>query len=311
MAPQADLITEQLFPSVRISIRDDLDGDSDGSTISHFGGLPFLPSGLEWPRWDRKGFLEARIARYEERFRANPRATGLRDRIAEMRGQLSARPVPLMFLGQVCLRELQSVVALEEWPKDGMLAFFYDSSQNSWGFDPADRGHCCVLYFPESNDCVSIAFPPDLPEDAKFVSRRLEFEPEWTLPTSIFLNGNRVSKWSNDEYGRLLDQFSATPAEKYAVHRCAGHPQEVQNAMQLECQLVTNGLYCGDPSGYKNPRRTLLENGAADWRLLMQFDSDERLGWMWGDVGRIYFWSRRQDIKTKNFLASWAIMQCH
>ncbi len=29
--------------------------------------------------------------------------------------------------------------------------------------------------------------------------------------------------------------------------------------MELECQLVANGLYCGDSSGYEDPGRMSLE----------------------------------------------------
>jgi hypothetical protein len=42
--------------------------------------------------------------------------------------------------------------------------------------------------------------------------------------------------------------------------------------MQLECQLASNGIYCGDPDGYKNPRVAELKSGAADWILLLQID---------------------------------------
>jgi uncharacterized protein YwqG len=82
--------------------------------------------------------------------------------------------------------------------------------------------------------------------------------------------------------------------------------------MRLECQLVTNGIYCGDSSGYQDPRRSVLEKGAADWNLLLQIDSDEKqLGWIWGDTGRVYFWARRQDIALAEFDGSWALLQCY
>ena len=42
----------------------------------------------------------------------------------------------------------------------------------------------------------------------------------------------------------------------------------------------------------------MLEAGADDWRLLLQVNSDDYAGWMWGDVGRVYFWIRRQDFAT-------------
>jgi uncharacterized protein YwqG len=81
--------------------------------------------------------------------------------------------------------------------------------------------------------------------------------------------------------------------------------------MELECQLVTNGLYTGNPSGYQDPRRKTLEAGAIDWTLLLQIDSDDRVGMMWGDVGMLYFWIRRQDLASRKFDKVWTILQCH
>lgn len=84
--------------------------------------------------------------------------------------------------------------------------------------------------------------------------------------------------------------------EDLTIHRLLGHPDPIQGDMQLECQLVTNGLYCGDAAGYADPRRTALAQGAHDWRLLLQVDTDETLGSEWGDTGRVYFWLREQDL---------------
>jgi uncharacterized protein YwqG len=81
--------------------------------------------------------------------------------------------------------------------------------------------------------------------------------------------------------------------------------------MELECQLVTNGIYCGDPSGYEGPRAAVLEAGSADWRLLMQLDSDDEAGMMWGDAGRLYFWIREADLRERRFDKVWLILQCH
>ena len=39
----------------------------------------------------------------------------------------------------------------------------------------------------------------------------------------------------------------------------------VQGDMQLEAQLVMNGLYCGDPSGYHDPRAAKLEKTCEEW----------------------------------------------
>jgi hypothetical protein len=90
-----------------------------------------------------------------------------------------------------------------------------------------------------------------------------------------------------------------------------GYPDPVQGPdMDLECQLVSNGLYCGDSSGYQDPRAEELKKGAADWKLLVQMDSDDDLGVTWGDVGMLYFWIRHEDARQKNFDSTWVVLQC-
>lgn len=79
---------------------------------------------------------------------------------------------------------------------------------------------------------------------------------------------------------------------------------------ELECQLVTNGLYCGDETGYNNERRKALESDAVNWRILLQIDSNEEIGMYWGDLGRIYFWIREDDLRNKEFDNVWTILQC-
>jgi len=73
-------------------------------------------------------------------------------------------------------------------------------------------------------------------------------------------------------YGELLAAADAT------IHRLLGHPDPVQGEMQLECQLVTHGLYCGNASGYRDPRAAQLAPGAVDWRLLLQVDTQDEAG---------------------------------
>jgi len=66
----------------------------------------------------------------------------------------------------------------------------------------------------------------------------------------------------------------------------------MQNPMELECELVTNGINTGGPEGYADPRVVELRKSAGAWRLLLQLDSRDDLNWMWGDFGRLYFWRR-------------------
>ena len=47
---------------------------------------------------------------------------------------------------------------------------------------------------------------------------------------------------------------------------------------------------------YQGPRYGQLAPGAADWRLLLQIDSDDDAGIMWDTTGRVYVWIREQDL---------------
>jgi uncharacterized protein YwqG len=213
-------------------------------------------------------------------------------------------------LGQLNLGDIQSVAPLSGWPREGTLAFFHAWPDDVWGFDPLARGHCRTIYCPATEHTKVMPAPADLSDEAKFPERIVSFAPEWTLPTYIDAGEVTLSFW-DDDYHDLCAKIMSITAEECPIHRCGGHPQQIQGDMQLECQLVTNGIYCGDPSGYRDPRVPLLTPGAADWQLLLQIDSDEeRLGWMWGDLGRLYFWARQQDIAENDFDGSWALLQC-
>lgn len=305
LAGEAELLIKHLLPSARVVVREPLESSAKSSNTSRFGGMPLLPHGQLWPTWDKREFLSGQVARLQEKFRANPRATGLRDIALRMRQDLPKGPVPLPFLGQLSLAEIHAAAPLRGWPSEGTLAFFCETS--SWGFDPLARGHCRVFFFPPHEELIPLPAPNDLPDEARFLERALAFEREWTLPSCIEQNG-----LDYDEYSDLCEELMPGLKTNSPIHRCGGHAQEIQGEMRLECQLVTNGIYCGDPSGYQDPRRSILEKGAADWQLLLQVDSDEeRLGWMWGDTGRVYFWARRQDIEVADFNGSWSILQCY
>jgi uncharacterized protein YwqG len=321
-----EALLDHLSPSVRITVVGESGNESGAQGRSYFGGAPSLPANLSWPDWDKRDYLQAEIASIQKRFDAyaakikgqperipgihERRTNGFRNSLAKKREQLALGRIPLAFLGQVSLREVNAVVPLPGWPREGILAFFYDPDQ-IWGFDPLDRGHCSVLFYPEDVPLAPAEFPDSLVSHARFPKRALDFKCEWILPTRLVLNNAQPDLLNTDEYRNLVNQLNSDGEAGKLIHRIGGHPQAIQGDMQLECQLVAHGLYCGDQSGYKDPRRIELEKDASDWRLVAQFDSDEAgLGWMWGDLGRVYFWARKQDIAAGDFGNGWAILQC-
>jgi uncharacterized protein YwqG len=98
------------------------------------------------------------------------------------------------------------------------------------------------------------------------------------------------------------------------VHRLLGHPDPVQGDMQRECQLASNGINCGGREHLSDPRTPSLHEGAGDWRLLLQIDSidstESDTGMMWGDLGRLYYWIREEDLRVRAWDLAWLVLQC-
>jgi uncharacterized protein YwqG len=44
---------------------------------------------------------------------------------------------------------------------------------------------------------------------------------------------------------------------------------------------------------------------------LLQLDSDEEAGMMWGDRGMLYFWIPEEALAPRRFGEVWTILQCY
>jgi uncharacterized protein YwqG len=213
----------------------------------------------------------------------------------------------LGFLARVSMSELKQVHPVPWLPNAGALLFFYDMDKQPWGFDPKDRGACAVLHVPD------LPLPVD-PSTAKtntsvLPHKSVAFREVATYP-SWDRDVIRNLKFSDDEFNAYLD-ISGAAFAGMSRHQISGFPAAVQSDnMELECQLASNGLYCGDGTGYSDPRAETLSAGAKDWRLLFQMDTDDDLELMWGDCGTVYIWVREQDAKAGNFENPWLILQC-
>lgn len=268
----ADSLVELARPSVRL-VPDATTPARSGA--SRLGGSPDLPFSTDWPRHEGH---------------------------------------PLSFIAQVNLAETAAYEPEGLLPRDGLLSFFYDAvTQRAWGFDPADRGASAVIYTPASEATSRREPPADLPEEGVFEAMGLRPGAELTFaPWESF--DVECLGMSPDEGFAYAEQGFAHPEpvddKDHVIHRLLGHPDPVQGDMQVTCQLVTNGLYCGDSTGHLDPRARDLRGGAAAWRLLLQVDSQEEAGMMWGDVGRLYYWIRHADLLARDSDLSWLILQC-
>jgi uncharacterized protein YwqG len=244
----------------------------DSDTHSQLGGLPALPGSVDWPAKDGTS---------------------------------------LSFIAQIDLASQPRALAEQGFPSEGLLLFFYDAEQSTWGFDPNDRGSFAVTYVPDPSSAVLTNHPDDVPAHARYGPVPLASELTMMLPPweSVVVEELKLTRAQLDAYQALLERLGED--EEWA-NRCivGGYPDQIQGDMTLECAMVSAGLFCGDGEAFKDPRRPELQRQATEWRLLLQVPSSEASGMMWGDAGCLYYWIRAEDLRARRFDRAWMILQC-
>jgi uncharacterized protein YwqG len=241
---------------------------------SHLGGAPDLPGDFQWPEHGER---------------------------------------PLDFLIQVNCAEIVDFDLKGTLPRVGMLSFFYDLQEQPWGYDPEDQDGFRVVYF--ANIAVlGSRYIPDQSQPIPICA--LQFSPCLTAPSpwsKVYENFQSRLAFTPDEednYFTFIEKLDELAYPKGRQHRLLGHSANIQGDMQLEAQLVTHGINCGDSEGYRSAKAKQLEAGADDWRLLLQLDSDRTASLTWGDAGMLYFWIRQQDLQARAFDRVWMDLQC-
>jgi uncharacterized protein YwqG len=216
--------------------------------------------------------------------------------------------IKLGFLARLSLGEIQQAHTVPWLPQSGALLFFYDLQKQPWGFDPKDRGGFAVVLAPDLPALASSANRSPDANVSPIAFRNVSFRRIDVVPSdsgSVRAMELTELEWETLEAIEQAD-FGGKPK-----HQVSGNPSPVQgNYMDLECQLASNGVYCGAPEGYKSARALELESGKENWRLLFQVDSDDDLGVMWGDAGMLYYWIEEQEALKGNFTNAWLILQC-
>ena len=198
-------------------------------------------------------------------------------------------------------------------PKWGLLSFFYDAESQPWGFDPGDAVGFKLMWFDDRG--LQRCEPPEALEQrfnpVPLAAQARECVPAFdTFAVSKILTSAAHAKFAHRQ---LIDLLAGEGKDDFsnAGHALGGWPCPIQGEMETECQLVANGVFCGGPEGFSSERAARLRPGAGDWRLILQLDTDERAGWIWGDGGKIYVWMREQDVRARRFDRCWTILQCY
>lgn len=269
LLPRSQVIEKAVLPAARI-LKDPGEGRLGGSRL---GGVPDVPAQFQWPQHHGS---------------------------------------PLPFLAQINFAELPPGIPWGSVPAEGLALFFYDTDNQPSGLDPADRGSAQVILVRDAWSLVPAPVPAALRQkQAVRPAFPLCFTVEPSLPAegTILQEAMGLATGELEDYADLWDMLHEQLLPDQPRHQALGHSHDLLGEMQWEAQLVTHGLYCGDASGYNDPRAAALEEGARDWRLLLQLDSDSGLGWEWGDAGLLFFWIREADLQLGRLDQAWAILQ--
>ena len=235
--------------------------------VSKLGGQPDLPAEIPWPVWNN---------------------------------------LPQSFIAQIHLDDLCSYDAQRVLPPRGMLWFFYDAQQQTFGENPKDVGGWRVLFKEDLSTLQRTSFPAQLPTHSRFSACSIRFACELTLPQQPQLE-LATFDWTAEEvrrYETLLSQFP-DPADRAAIHhRMLGHADALQDDMRLQSQLMTHGVTRSDDLHIDE-----LSKGAPDWQLLLQVDSDEHAGMRWATAGMIYYWIKLANLQACLFDETWLVLQ--
>jgi uncharacterized protein YwqG len=229
------------------------------------------------------------------------------------------RPEALEFVAQIRLSDLPEPMP-EPLPRDGLLSFFtrWDESR--------------VFYYPRGTALERTEGPyaPVAPAPVGFwqtlraeLTRKpnphntyraasLKFEPALSLPdgNSAMIRDLNLSEEDDEAYLELCETlWPESEPGTVLKHQMLGYSSPVQNEMELEC----DSLRRGEKMKWDVPNENFIA-AARDWVLLLQVDSDDGQsgpGWMWGDLGIVYFWIHRDDLAGRAFEKVNGVEQCH
>ena len=217
---------------------------------------------------------------------------------------------PLSFLSQINCEEINKYDEDSLLPPKGILYFFYELSTMTGGFDPKDKGSARVYYFDgDVTELMRTNYPNDMEDDFKLPEIQLGFSKNYDLPcyeecTELY----DYEDWDHYEQVKSIKG----PENEETISKLLGYADLIQGGMLLECEQVTNGIYCGGTSEITPEELKKFKENCDQWQLLFQLDTvtTNEFELMFGDCGRIYYYIKKEDLKKCKFDDCWLIGQC-
>ena len=207
---------------------------------------------------------------------------------------------PLVFIAQLDMKEMKAYDKDNLLPEHGYLYFFYDFDAEVTGADAEDASAAKVLFWDGSReDLIPFKLPEDYDEEYAIPEFRIKCRKKKEYPQRDEYNEIRQTNIDYDEYDDALDELRYCSED--VDLKLLGYADLMQGSMLSLVEQAVNG-----PQKNKN-------DNLADWILLMQLniiETDEFLLEI-GDMGKLYFYIKAEDLKNKNFDNVWAMTQAY
>lgn len=257
---------------------------------SRLGGVPDVPAGFVWP--------------------VSSGVDAMLDLAPDLPG------VPLVCVAQIDLADVHvtGLPGVEALPARGRLVFFHGYEPPPDGVHVGNAGR---VFFFDDGAPLGPATEPTHPQYRPFPATAVTFEPQT----------EQLPPFESPFYATLLDDAGAlagAPREATAifdgvvsaygpegvrdegerpVHRLLGYADPDQSDVYIAAH---GNSACTPFDTWETPAHY---RAAAEWRLLLQVDSDPQRGMMLGDLGVLYFLIRPEDLAARRFDRVWVDWQ--
>lgn len=189
---------------------------------------------------------------------------------------------PMEFLAQLDLAAAHRICPLPDLPERGWICAYCDV-ERLYERATIDEQFWRLTYFDGETRSLRRTEHPGDPVE-RFRLCAVQIEREDCVPDVAATLRRRISGNYEDVY-RALSESINEAWDYNPVHRLGGYPV-----------LIQTHRPSGAPAGSE---------------FLLQIDTDQDVGFMWGDLGRVYFWITPRDLKARRFDRAWSIDQCY
>lgn len=212
---------------------------------------------------------------------------------------------PLTFLLALDFAEVDALIARsEDLPTSGILNVFYDTTGADWSSSTAGPQHWRLLYEP--GDVVECPPPVASAHAVPFRMKPCVEGPPDGHPRHQLAGNPRWIQVDHRPWLHFVSGQYRTDRLAIAALDRAGVPHDALATSDRKDLL--SAARALDAAAVD---RATFSPGVADWKLLLQIDSDESLSFCWGDVGTLYVLIRTGSLRARRFDEAWLCMQCY